>query len=234
MDAIARAYEEARRIFLPPFDATADAPHKVYDAIELAGDDAWAQVTRVVDAVTKQTDSDWKEALMSKGHWSPSVKGVLQGISLSKKSAKFQIKIAVLLNHLIKFHEKTSKSQVSGTVEEVASFMHLPNDVCARFLELFAASLPGTRPGFGISRQQRDKRIISILILYVLAHGRDMKVGSINGIVKELKMELKEAATILREAGFTIKKKSAAGGSVMSVSLSTPLIFPAPKTAGRK
>jgi hypothetical protein len=151
---------------------------------------------------------------------------------VDKKGMKYRIKTIVLLNHLINFHKKCSKTFISktfmkGTAAELAKFMKIPPDVCNRFLQLFLAptQIHGMS-GYAVTKQLKDKCIVHILILYLIAHGRDMKVASINKLCEDIKVEIRDAITIVREAGFKSAKDNL---GCVSVSLTVPLEFPPPK-----
>lgn len=223
--AVARAYAEARRAFLPPFDEDASKPYRVYDSQEVAGEDAWAQISRTVDACINK--DDWKDALQ-RWPWPQSTKKLLDLVSdPQKKGAKYQLKTICLVNHLVKFHNKASKKFMEGNTEDLAKKLQLPAPVAVRFLELFSVpSYDRGRSGYATSKQLKDKRLVYTLVMFLLAHGKEMKAGSIDDLCKDLSIEVKEAVNLYREAGCKcVKSKS----GMVSVSLSVPLIFPPPK-----
>lgn len=225
VDAVELAHAEARRKFLPAFDVDAKEPHLVYDARDIAGDDAWGQVSRVTDACLAQ--DNLFEALTGRGHWYESVQSVLKAVATNSPSAKYQIKCAILLNHMIHF-QRRSRNITRGSVEEIAQFMKLPLEITTRFLELFTTPITDDRgqEGYASSKQNKDMCLVHILLLYLMAHGRSMKTGNLKPITDDVKIELGEAANLLREAGCTVKS---AGNNVMSAALTVPLTFPPPK-----
>lgn len=228
-DPIEIALNEARRRFLPPYDETAESPHKVYDAMVIAGDHVWGSVSRVTDACTKK-GGDWRENLTGRGYWHKSIKILLNSITAEKKSASYQIKTTVMLNSMIKFHSACNKRFYDGTAEDLAKKFGVSNDLSPRFLELFAVPTnDGGKAGFAMSKQHKDKRLVHMLILYVLAHGRSMKVASIDAFCEDLQMETPDAAKLLREAGFHAKKTR----SGTSVFLTCPVEFPGPRRGKR-
>jgi hypothetical protein len=224
--ALEKAYAEARRAFLPPFDETATKPYRVYDSQEVAGEEAWGQISRVVDACIHK--DDWKEAIKQKGKWSESTSMLLKLVSdPNKKGAKYQIKTICLVNHLINFHNKTNKKFIAGSVDEIVKFLGVPKALGDRFLELFCvASFDRGRAGFAITKQLKDRRVIYTLVMYLLAHGKEMKAGSIDQICMDMSIETKDAMTLYREAGCNCVRGKT---GMVSVSLSVPLQFPAPK-----
>jgi len=225
--AIDKAYAEARRAFLPPFDEEASEPYRVYDSQEVAGEDAWGQISRIVDACIHK--DDWKEAMQGKYGWPESTSKLLDGIGnpQQKKGTKYQIKTVCLVNYLIRFNDKASKNFMDGTPEELTKFLGLPKSICDRFLELFcAASYDRGRAGYATTKQLKDKRVIYTLVMYLLAHGKEMKAGSIEQLCLDMKIETRDAVSFYREAGCKcVKGKS----GHTSISLSVPLIFPNPK-----
>jgi hypothetical protein len=223
--AIDKAFQEARRGFLPPFDEHAEHPFQVYDSQEVAGDDAWAQISRVVDACINK--EDWKESFQ-KYPWPKSTSELLDlVVNPQKKSSKYQLKTIILVNHLVKFHNKASKKFIDGNQEDVAKAFGLPRSISDRFLELFSTpSFDRGNAGFAISKQHKDKRVLFTLVMYLLAHGKEMKCGSIDQLCKDMKLETKDAVLLFREAGCKCVKNKV---GMVSVSLSVPLTFPPPK-----
>jgi hypothetical protein len=214
---------------LPPFDETAQQPHKVFSARDIAEDDLWGNVSRVTDAVTKK-EGDWRENLTGRGFWFKSIKKLLNGIHLDDRSAPTQIKTAILLNGMMKFHQNANKSFFYGTAEELAKKFAISNDMAPRFLELFAVETNDRgKDGYSITKPLKDKRMVHLLILYLLAHGRDMKAPSIDMFCDDLHLEVSTAGMLLREAGCSVNKTKAG----TSVSLKAPINFPPPRRGKR-
>ena len=230
-DAVEQAYAEARKNFLPAFDPEAKEPHLVYDARNMAGDEAWGQVSRVTDACLRQEDENWVTALTNRGGpWHESVQMILRAMPAEAPHAKkYQIKCAILLNHLISFHrQRGTKRFLRGTSEEIAQAFKLPTESASRFLDLFATAMTndGGQDGYACTKQQNDKCLVHILLLFVMASGRSMKVGSIKPVADDVRIELSEAANLLRLAGFTVKST---GKNAMTAGLTVPLTFPPPR-----
>eukprot|EP00560_Eucampia_antarctica_P002371 CAMPEP_0197834994 /NCGR_PEP_ID=MMETSP1437-20131217/24396_1 /TAXON_ID=49252 ORGANISM="Eucampia antarctica, Strain CCMP1452" /NCGR_SAMPLE_ID=MMETSP1437 /ASSEMBLY_ACC=CAM_ASM_001096 /LENGTH=525 /DNA_ID=CAMNT_0043440095 /DNA_START=34 /DNA_END=1611 /DNA_ORIENTATION=+ len=230
-DLVEIAYNEARRKFLPSFNEDATACFDVYDAREIAGGDAWDQLSRITDAcVMKPKNHEfWLDSLMGRHQWVKSTKNVLNSVVGSPRSAsnRYQIKTIQLLNFLIAFHNKCFKLFLAGTEEQIAKSAGIPSTICSRFLTMFAVpSEERGREGFSITKQLKDKRTIHLLILYLLAHGKLMKVGSINTLCQDIKLEVTEAARLLVQAGCKCKKSTT---GMISTSLTVPLTFPKPK-----
>jgi len=229
--AVDKAYAEARKAFLPPFDDSATKAFRVYDSQEVAGDEAWAQISRVVDACIHNStpELNYKQALQ-KWPWPESTAKLLDLVSdPGMKGAKYQLKTMCLVNHLVKFHNRASKKFMDGQPEEMAKYLGLPKAVTERFLELFCvASYDRGRAGYATTKQLKDRRVIYTLVMYLLAHGKEMKAGSIDQLCLDMSMETKDAISLYREAGCKcVKGKS----GMVSVSLAVPLVFPPPKRA---
>jgi len=223
------ALKQARLKFLPQFDENAEKPHDVYSSRAIAGEAVWSNISNIVTACTKQ-EGDWRDHLTGRGFWFGSVKKLLNTINMEDRKAPHQIKSAVLLNQLMKFHQNANKNFFYGTPEELAKKFAISNDLAPRFLELFATpSNDRGKDGYSITRPLKDKRLIHILIVYLIAHGREMMVGSIDAFCEDLQCEVSTASMLLREAGCAVKKSKAG----TSVSLKTPLAFPPPRRGKR-
>jgi A49-like RNA polymerase I associated factor len=197
----------------------------VYSARDIAGDEAWGRISRVADACLHQNDNGKCLAkLTDRGTWHACVVQILQSIPLDSPHAKNQVKTALLLNSMITFHLQTV---LRGDVRSIARMLDMNVEVCQRFLDLFSTAMGSGRDArYAISKPNKDKCRVHLLILYIMAQsGRTMKVGTIKPIVDILKMDMTEAAHLLREAGFTVKGASAA--------LTVPLTFPQPKRGSK-
>ena len=239
------AYEQARMLLLPPYDIHADTPSKVYNAQVIAGDAAWNQLSRIVEKVIKTKEGDynpdWMDALLGKkSHRPQSITTLLSNINPTKKKggsggggANYRIKVAFFLLLTLKFHSKVHRKNgvIEGsTLDDCIAELYIPHDIAARLMELFTSEMDGPKNGYIASKQQKSKLTAYMLILYVLASGNEMKVSSINQLCRDMKLDEKEAMTVMREAGFTVKKS---GGGDVGVSLSVPLTFPPPKRGKR-
>lgn len=228
MDPVEQAYEEARRNFLPPYDRDAEEPHKVYSQRDIAGDAAWGQVSRVTDACLAK-DGNFVTNLVSRGHWYESVQGVLRKIPPDGVNAKDQIKCAILMNHMIAFANRIDKNRfLRGKAFEVAEHMKFPVEVGTRFLNLFTTPSTNERgeEGFACSRQSKNKCLVYIFLLNLMAHGNEMKADNLVQIARDVKIEISEAVTMMRATGCTVKS---AGKDVWKTQLTVPLTFPPPK-----
>mmetsp|Transcript_6672 Transcript_6672/g.9535 ORF Transcript_6672/g.9535 Transcript_6672/m.9535 type:complete len:188 (+) Transcript_6672:220-783(+) len=184
----------------------------------------------------KKDGMDFTTSLLSRGRWSDSVKGLVEMIPKQAPHAKHQLKCAVLLNHLIKFYNEIARKDfVRGPDQEVAKFFRLSTEVCSAFLENFTTPMTnkGGIEGFKASKQNKDKCLVHVLLLYMMAHGRSMSVGNIRPVADDVKLELKDAGNLLRAAGCTVTTKKGSSGTTMSSALKVPLTFPNAKRGGR-
>jgi len=168
-------------------------------------------------------------ALTSRGQWFDSVVGVLKKIERQSPTAKDQVKCAIMVNHMIHFHNRASnKRSIRGTTEEIAKFLKLPIEIVTRLLDLFTTTVTDDRgeESYAISKQTRDKCLVHMFIVYLMAHGLKMATNDVLPLGKDVKLEPQEAATILRAAGCTVTSK---GVNTMRAELKIPLKFPPPK-----
>ena len=127
-------------------------------------------------------------------------------------------------------------------MEDCIVNLRVPQEVGTRLFELFASEIEGgavnTRGSSGagghiIPKPEKDKLNAYVLILYIIASGNEMKVPSLNQLCKDIKLDVKDASLVLREAGFVVKSAGRSGGGNVGASLSVPLKFPPPKRGKR-
>jgi DNA-directed RNA polymerase I subunit RPA49 len=229
-NVVDRAMEEARRAFLPPYDVTATKPEEVYDAEDMVGADAWGQISRVVSAVSHK--EDWRSALTGNGTFNginAYPESIITQLALlpddldGSSSDKRRAKILVFLRHVMVFHENVKKMG-RKTPEEFGKAVGIPEVAVVQILKLF--STEGTSGGYGFTKQLEDKRMLWMMLLFILgAGGKKCKVADIGGLLSDLHVDVKVAGELLRQAGCVAKK--GAGG--VSAELKVPLVFPGPK-----
>lgn len=233
------SYEQARRAFLPPFDADADAPQKVYNAQSMMETAAWTKVSGIVNRRLrdlKEQGGDSGEVvcdmLVGKGHCPKSIKALMGSIKPSATGSPYRFKVAFFLYLIMRFYNKIDRRGFmrGKTVDDCINECHLPLEIGVRIFDLFTTPLEGKEDGFLLSKQLKTKMHIYCLILYITAKSKDMKVSNITPFCKDLRLDDRQAAMILREAGFTVKKNSA---GEMSANLNTPLVFPPPRRGKR-
>lgn len=233
------AYELARNRMLPPYDINADTPSKVYNAQSLVGEVAWDKTSRIVDKVLEKKEegihesNDWISALLGKKGYRPqSIMTLLKSIDADKKGSPYRIKVIFFLFVALKFHTKIQRrGTIEGaSIDDCISGLNVPHEMGVRIIELFTSPMDGKEGGYIASKQQKSKLDAYVLILYVIASGKEMKVTSINQLCKDMKTDVKDATLVLREAGFVVKKN---GVGDFGAALSVPLKFPGPKRGKR-
>ncbi|KAL7472333.1 hypothetical protein ACHAXS_012669 [Conticribra weissflogii] len=233
------ALMQARRALLPPFDDKADAPHKIYDAQQIAGPESWKRCSQVVDKILKKSqanNTDFIEDLLgNKDNVPQSVMTLISSINPNKRGNSYRLKAAFFLYLVMRFHSKISKRGfITGkTLDDCLNVIRLPHEVGTHLFEIFTTRMEGGKEdGYISSRNLTDKRLMYLLILYVIASdaSKEMKLSSINQFCKDIKLDDKKAAMLLREAGFAVKKS---GTGDWGCALSAPLKFPPPKRGKR-
>jgi len=247
VDTVDAALLQARRNVMPPFDEKATEPSSVFSPQLMAESNAWAQISRIVDKVIKSaqeestdsTSTEWITNLLGRGGKSKktyipdSISELLHNLDpIHKKSHHSQVKTVFFLFLLMRFQHKISnRKRINGDYNECLRQTRTPAEVGARLLELFMTPMEsGGESGYACTSVHLDKLHTYILVLYVIASGKDMKVSSVNQLLKDIKLDEKRGAMIYREAGFTVKKS---GSGDVGVSLSVPLTFPPPKRGKR-
>ena len=85
--------------------------------------------------------------------------------------------------------------------------------------------------GYLFNKQLKDKLLVHMLILFLVAcGGKDVKCASFGVLLKDLKMESKQAGEFLRMAGVSVKKGVDGG---VAAELKVPLEFPSGVKRGR-
>lgn len=233
------AIEQARRAMLPPFDAKADAPQKVYNAQALMGEVAWNKVSGIVnrklrDLKEQGTDSGEAmcEMLVGKNHCPQSIKALMGSIRPSAPGSPYRFKVGFFLYLIMRFYNKIDrKGSLRGkTVDDCINECHIPYEPGVKIFDLFTTPVEGREDGFLLGRQQKQKMYLYCFILFITASSKNMTVSNITPLYKDLRVDPKKAAELLREAGFLVKKNSA--GDV-GVKLTTPLTFPPPRRGKR-
>ena len=237
----------------------AKSPSKVYNAQLIIGTEAWNKISRVVDHVFAKiqkakddegegsTAKDWRVGLLGERGYRPhSITALLQSIDPSKKGSMYRIKVTFFLFLAIRFYAKFQQKGWSmrgySSVDDCITTLRVPQEVGTRLFELFTSEMEGgaanTRGssgagGYIIPKPEKDKLNAYVLILYIIASGNEMKVSSLNQLCKDIKLDVKDASLVLREAGFVVKSAGRSSGGDVGASLSVPLKFPPPKRGKR-
>ena len=229
--AVDAAHEAARKKFLPTYDELAVKPHKVYNAREIAGEAAWKRIYNRVHA--SMHDNDPSESIVGMvfdSAWQPSVLKLVKSMNTESSDCKDRFTCALLANDFIRFYASNQRRKTIVSIDPTKkTHGGISIESASRCLELFTTSVPdndGTM-AHAMSKQDRDKCIVHILLLYMMAHGTSMKIPDLKLIAQDLKLPLNDCAQILRLAGCQMTKK----GPTLSAVLKTPLEFPRPKRA---
>ena len=228
------AYEESRRKLLPAFNMDAVTPDKVYNAKEIAGEVAWSKAYNKVHACMRQSADPSIELLGSqKDHdWNPCITKLVNGIAPDSDKAGNRYTCSLLANYLINFYSKHKKRRSIDAPTDTRVFHYgIPNEIANRFLELFATPTHSGNKQLAFAMTQHDKQkcVLHVLLLCMIAQGPKMKISNITPIAEDLKYSVDDCGKLLRLAGCTITKK----GSSISAALKTPLTFPPPNRGGR-
>jgi len=244
INALEDSIMEARKSFLPPFDESATHPSDIYNAELIAGPEMWNQTHQVLHAISKQYSQDggtsnWYRALTAREEWPRSLNTLLENMlhhqqqlsssrsngieSIMDKSINKRLRTIMVLRHCMTFHTfvTTNRFPLRGTHRDISHKLKLPELCTPRLLELFTSCASGDISNNGlnmetytITKQLRDKRLVYILILYLMAAsdvcgGDDtattMKISSIRPFLLDLTSDLKEATLLLNEAGCKTK-----------------------------
>lgn len=232
--AIDAAHEEARKKMLPKYDMLAVKPHKVYNAREIAGEIAWKRIYNRIHA--SMHDNDPTESIVGlvfDSSWQPSVLKLVKSINIEASDCKDRFTCALLANDFIRFFTSNQRRRSIAPVD-MAKKTHfgISVEIAARCVELFTTPLPAEdgSVAHAMSKQDRDRCIVHVLLLLMMAHGPKMKIADLGPIAKDLKLPVNDCAQILRLAGCQIAKK----GPTVSAVLKTPLEFPRPKRAANR
>ena len=231
------ALDEARKQLIPEFDMSADEPSKVYSAKTIAGEKAWNRIHRKVTACLHQDDPiDAVVQSVFEKDWYGFVIKLIKEASPDANNCAFRVTCAIIVNWMVKFYLMyKSKKSIQAMDELKGSHFGIPIEIVSRCLELFATELPPKTdseggkqaPSYVMSKQNKDKMVVHILLLFMIAGGSSMKIADIGSIAESLKVPLNDCSAFLKYAGCSIARK----GNNLSATLKTPLKFP---KAGRR
>lgn len=231
------ALEEARKQLIPEYDMSASEPNRVYNAKSIVGDKAWSRIHRMVTACLHKDDPiDVIVESVFEEDWYGFVIKLIKEVSPESKNAGFRITCAMSVNFMVKFFLMCrTKKTIKAFDESKGKHFGIPIEIITRCLELFAIQLParpgsdgGTAtPNYVMSKQNKDKMVVHILLLFMMASGPSMKIPDIGSIADALKVPMNDCSSFLKYAGCSIARK----GNNLSATLKTPLTFP---KAGRR
>jgi A49-like RNA polymerase I associated factor len=239
LTAAERALQEARRMLLPEYDENAVEAHKIYDPKTMVGDDAWSRFHKKVHACFREHDDkdNALEAVVDTVHDRDRVDFVIQSMrksdSSSAKESTRRLTCALLANYMIKFYKNNNKKKtLEGPDSSKAFYYGIPIELAERCFELFTTG--GTGPNgkaqYVMTKANKEKAVVHILLMFMLAQGKTMKIVDLKKVADELKLPVQDCATFLRYAGCKITKKER--GTLISAVLTTPLEFPSMTRGG--
>ena len=132
-DVVAESVEISRRALLPKYDPDAKSPRQVYKARDIAGDEVWGMISRMVDGCCH--DDGWLEKLAERIQFEVAVKMEFEMMPQGglEKDDRAKVKSLVLLNHLMKFSKETGGFKFRGkSAEDLSKRARLPEVVCVR------------------------------------------------------------------------------------------------------
>jgi hypothetical protein len=171
-------------------------------------------------------------------HWYPSIEKLILSICNRPGETvdKAQLKAAILVNQFLTLYSALSKKRfISSLSTDQQSFLGTPFEYASYFLEKFCTSIVDLqgREGYVMSKADKDRCMVHMLILYIIADGgRSMRCTNLKPLLEDVKQDILDATQLLRQAGFTVERKS--GSSLATASLKTPLTFPSSIRKGRK
>jgi len=224
------ALEQARRQLIPEYDISAKDPIGIYNARSIAGEKAWDRIHRKVTACLHQ-DNPIDEVVRSvfEKDWYEFVLQLIKEVSPDAKNSAFRITCAIIVNWMVKFYLMYKSKRAIPAVEELkGTHFGIPIDIVTRCLDLFATELmPKIDSGrkknlcYVMTKQNKDKMVIHILLLFMIASGASMKIMDIGSIAEALKVPLGDCRALLKYAGCSITRK----GNNLSATLNAPLTF---------
>jgi hypothetical protein len=229
-----KALEAGRMQILPDYDKNAVKPDRVYDAKNIAGDKAWNRVfDKVYACLHKENPTEAIVESIYERDWQEFVLKYVKEIDPHTESAAFRITSAIFVNWMVKFYRYNSKLRaMEGVDEGKATYYGMPSEVAGRCFELFTIPVPtngqvkSSKGLFVMTKVSKEKMIVHILLMFMLAQGPSMKIQRINPIASSLNIPAGHCASLLKYAGCKVVKV----GNDTSASLST-LEFP---TMGRR
>lgn len=234
------AFEEARKQLIPEYDKSASEPSRVYSAKNIAGEKAWNRIHRKVTACLHKDDPiDAVLQSVFENDWYEFVTKLIREVSPDANNCAFRITCAIIVNWMVKFYLVCKSRKTIPAIDESKGFQYgIPIEIFARCLEMFATELPFRNdserrkeaPNYIMSKQNKDKMVVHILLLFMIAGGTSMKIADIGSIADSLKFPVKDCSAFLKYAGCTITRK----GNDLSATLKTPLTFPKPGRRGNR
>jgi A49-like RNA polymerase I associated factor len=230
-----KAIEASRLQILPAYDEHAVKPDKVYDAKKIAGNKAWKRVfDKVYACLHSENPTDAIVESVCERDWQEFVLKYVKEINHEAENAAFRIACAIFTNWMVKFYRVSNNLRaIEGVDESKSTYYGMPSEVAARCFELFTVPVQSSggnkssKGHFVMTKTTKDKMVVHILLMFMMAQGPSMKIPRVNPIADSLKIAPGQCQMLLRYAGCRVMKL----GNDASASLKTPLEFP---TMGRR
>lgn len=232
------ALEKARKQLIPEYDEGAAKPSKVYNAKNIAGERAWNRVHRKITFFLHKEEDPIDavlQSVMEKDRFSFVTK-IIKEVNPEASDAAFRITCAIIVNWIVKFYvTNKNRRSMDDVNEEKSHHFGIPTEIASRCFESFATALPprsdtvGEKKssGYVMTKQNRDKCVVHILLLLMITSGPAMKIADLGHVAASLQLSTNDCCSFLKYAGCTITRNSNALGAM----LKTPLKFP---KAGRR
>jgi hypothetical protein len=243
------AADQWRRQFLPPHDEQATKARNIYDVKRLVGDEVWEQAGRVARAVLSKADNacDKKQQLgrimelllqtdSKEGEDKQQSRSVnaIQNHLLEQQSWQQPLRCTYILHHWCSLYLKLHRRRSIPRPAAGRLFFGVPAQMAVGFVETFCTELTPGSGGYVMSKRDKDRCLVHLLLLYVLIVAVDndssLLLADLRPVVTDLKLDSVEASKLLREAGCTCKKQK---DNKIQVVLKVPLTFPAVKKRKR-
>ena len=220
-----------RQSFLPKFNDKAQEPHQVYQPKEMAGEEAWSAIRRMVDAclqkddvITAITRADDPKAAKD---WLDSTRHLLEKVPLSSPNARSALSTIVLCNAWAKLYAQLHwKRHIPAVDEAKGRYFGVSLPLAQRFLSLF-----GTPNGdsYVLSKPSQDRCRLYICLLYCLS----IPKANLHALSHDLQVDVKDMGHLLRLAGWTVQKQATQTTAVLKLPVTFPSTSRGPPARGR-
>lgn len=226
------AIEKARKHLIPEYDERAIEPKHIFNAKNIAGERAWDRMHRKVKACLHQEDpiNAVLQSVMEKD-WSSFVIKVINEVNPENNNAAYRITCAIIVNWMVRFYvTNKNRRSMEDVNEEKGHHFGIPTEIASKCLESFATALPPRMgaggvmksSGYIMSKQNKEKCVVHILLLLMMTSGAAMKINDLGDVAETLQLPASDCSSFLKYAGCSITKN----GKMMGATLKAPLKFP--------
>ncbi|KAL7579925.1 hypothetical protein ACA910_004926 [Epithemia clementina (nom. ined.)] len=176
--------------------------------------------------------------------WRPSLVNLVKRVvqkhknksPMNKEILKKQLVCAHVLHLMVHLYTILShKFRISKVDNTKARYFGVPNDFGRFWVQSFTTESIHPKTGVAshvMSKPNKDKSCVSMLILLLMAEGGEsMTCHDLQPFLDDLKMEARDASSLLRMAGCTVTRNPRNG--MTGATLTAPLTFPALKTGNK-